>query len=212
MFTATWPLGIRRLAADFLQNPVEVRAGEDQRERDLALGNFKSGSTRTLVATDVAARGLDIKAALANPLNAFKSSDFSDSCAMASVLRTEASEWKGGPTNTLLCVDGERPGKVHKRRNAAAGLFRALRKYPLTRALRYLDVLGASDLGVGPSDAARIQSRTICIFLMRKGARIPAHDHPGELLQGSPLEAYYYGAQVLGPHPSTYGLGPEVRC
>lgn len=28
MFTATWPLGIRRLAADFLQNPVEVRAGE----------------------------------------------------------------------------------------------------------------------------------------------------------------------------------------
>ncbi|CAL1128535.1 unnamed protein product [Cladocopium goreaui] len=128
MFTATWPLSIRRLAADFLQNPVEVRAGEvdelrvnaditqqvvfcsdmrqkeecldkilresgqdqcivfvntkrmcevvslrtpnsmaihgdkDQRERDLALGHFKSGSTRTLVATDVAARGLDIKA------------------------------------------------------------------------------------------------------------------------------------------------------
>eukprot|EP00435_Cladocopium_sp_Y103_P034588 s194_g8.t5 len=28
MFTATWPLSIRRLAADFLQNPVEVRAGE----------------------------------------------------------------------------------------------------------------------------------------------------------------------------------------
>ncbi|CAJ1379607.1 unnamed protein product [Effrenium voratum] len=128
MFTATWPVSIRRLAADFLQNPVEVRAGEadelrvnpdvtqhvvfcsdmrdkeerldkilresgqdqciifvntkrmcemvslrtphsmaihgdkDQRERDLALGNFKRGSMRTLVATDVAARGLDIKA------------------------------------------------------------------------------------------------------------------------------------------------------
>ena len=28
MFTATWPVSIRRLAADFLQNPVEVRAGE----------------------------------------------------------------------------------------------------------------------------------------------------------------------------------------
>ena len=39
---------------------------EDQRERDLALGQFKSGSTRTLVATDVAARGLDIKASRTN--------------------------------------------------------------------------------------------------------------------------------------------------
>ena len=28
MFTATWPQSIRRLAADFLQNAVEVRAGE----------------------------------------------------------------------------------------------------------------------------------------------------------------------------------------
>lgn len=151
-----------------------------------------------------------------------------------------------GPTNTLLCADVGL-GKVSHRRNAATGLFRALRKYPLTRALRYLDVLTASDLGVSSSDAARIQSRsgvayqeiyggaemTICIFLMRKGARIPAHDHPGmhvfgRLLFGSmrvkswdllsdegdmrndvPLEAYYYGAQVLGPHPATYGLGPE---
>ncbi|CAE7203667.1 RH40 [Symbiodinium natans] len=128
MFTATWPLSIRRLAADFLRDAAEVRAGEvdelrvnpditqhvvfcsdmrdkeewldkilresgsdqaivfvntkrmcevvslrtpnsmaihgdkDQRERDLALGHFKSGSVRVLVATDVAARGLDIKA------------------------------------------------------------------------------------------------------------------------------------------------------
>ncbi|CAE6929013.1 unnamed protein product [Symbiodinium sp. CCMP2592] len=128
MFTATWPLSIRRLAADFLRDAAEVRAGEvdelrvnpditqqvvfcldmrekeewldkilresgndqaivfvntkrmcevvssrtpnsmaihgdkDQRERDLALGHFKSGTVRVLVATDVAARGLDIKA------------------------------------------------------------------------------------------------------------------------------------------------------
>jgi len=168
---------------------------------------------------------------------------------MASVLTTqdEPSEWKGGPTNTLLCADVGRGKAVPKRRNAAAALFRALRKYPLTRALRYLDLLTASDLGVHTSDAAKIRSRsgvayqeiygggdmTVCIFLMRKGARIPAHDHPGmhvfgRLLFGSmrvkswdlidedpgelkdaPLEAYYYGAQVLGPHPSTYGLGPE---
>eukprot|EP00434_Breviolum_minutum_P012836 symbB.v1.2.011315.t1/scaffold755.1/size165019/13 len=168
---------------------------------------------------------------------------------MASVLTTqdEPSEWKGGPTNTLLCADVGRGQAVPKRRNAAAALFRALRKYPLTRALRYLDLLTASDLGVHTSDAAKIRSRsgvayqeiygggdmTVCIFLMRKGARIPAHDHPGmhvfgRLLFGSmrvkswdlidedpgelkdaPLEAYYYGAQVLGPHPCTYGLGPE---
>ena len=41
---------------------MAIHGDKDQRERDLALGHFKSGSTRTLVATDVAARGLDIKA------------------------------------------------------------------------------------------------------------------------------------------------------
>uniref|UniRef100_A0A7S4W3W1 RNA helicase n=1 Tax=Alexandrium monilatum TaxID=311494 RepID=A0A7S4W3W1_9DINO len=127
MFTATWPAAVRRLAMEFMRDPVEVRAGEadelrvnpdveqrvilcadsrdkedrledilreagedqavifvntkrmcelvamrvdnsvvihgdkDQRERDQALGLFKSGSRRVLVATDVAARGLDIK-------------------------------------------------------------------------------------------------------------------------------------------------------
>lgn len=129
MFTATWPPSIRRLASEFLKEPVEVRVGEveqlsvnadieqqvvfcsdqvekqsrldevlremasddqavvfvntkrmcdslsfrtpnsaaihgdkDQRERDSVLAAFKSGSKRVLVATDVAARGLDIKA------------------------------------------------------------------------------------------------------------------------------------------------------
>mmetsp|Transcript_90645 Transcript_90645/g.252348 ORF Transcript_90645/g.252348 Transcript_90645/m.252348 type:complete len:293 (+) Transcript_90645:2-880(+) len=128
MFTATWPASVRRLAAEFLRDPVEVRVGEvdslrvnpdveqrvefcidsrdkeerlarlfrehgsdqaivfvntkrmcevvamrvensvaihgdkDQRERDMALAAFKSGARRVMVATDVAARGLDIKA------------------------------------------------------------------------------------------------------------------------------------------------------
>merc|ERR1719329_1278555 len=127
MFTATWPASVRRLASEFLKDPVEVRVGEceqlsvnpdvdqrvvfvndqldrqdrleellkesgddqaivfvntkrmcdsisfrtpssiaihgdkDQRERDAALAAFKSGSKRVLVATDVAARGLDVK-------------------------------------------------------------------------------------------------------------------------------------------------------
>ena len=34
---------------------------EDQRERDMALNGLKQGRLRVLVATDVAARGLDIK-------------------------------------------------------------------------------------------------------------------------------------------------------
>ncbi len=36
---------------------------QDQRERDAAMAAFKSGTKRVLVATDVAARGLDIKSA-----------------------------------------------------------------------------------------------------------------------------------------------------
>ena len=34
---------------------------QDQRERDMALNGLKQGRLRVLVATDVAARGLDIK-------------------------------------------------------------------------------------------------------------------------------------------------------
>jgi ATP-dependent RNA helicase DDX5/DBP2 len=130
MFTATWPKEVRRMAADFFQNPVEIKIGNvdelqanadidqrfiitnsprdkeyhlancirgmtygsiivftatkkmcdqlarslgsmqirseamhgdrDQPSRDRALANFKSGSSRVLVATDVAARGLDV--------------------------------------------------------------------------------------------------------------------------------------------------------
>lgn len=127
MFTATWPPSVRRLALEFMKDPIEVRVGDtekltvnpdieqrlvfindqlerqnrldelireagedqvivfvntkrlcdsisfripssiaihgdkDQRERDAALAAFKSGAKRVLVATDVAARGLDIK-------------------------------------------------------------------------------------------------------------------------------------------------------
>lgn len=38
-----------------------IHGDRDQRERDAALGAFKSGASRVLVATDVAARGLDVK-------------------------------------------------------------------------------------------------------------------------------------------------------
>merc|ERR1719433_1563032 len=44
-----------------VQNSVAIHGDKDQRERDAALGLFKSGGRRILVATDVAARGLDIK-------------------------------------------------------------------------------------------------------------------------------------------------------
>jgi len=44
-----------------VDNSVVIHGDKDQRERDQALGLFKSGSRRILVATDVAARGLDIK-------------------------------------------------------------------------------------------------------------------------------------------------------
>jgi ATP-dependent RNA helicase DDX5/DBP2 len=130
MFTATWPKEVRRLAWDFMNDPVEIRVGDadalcanqdidqkvticrddrekednlirlvrecqdqvlvfvatkkqcsslgsviyrtgarvetihgdrDQASRDKALGSFKSGQSKVLVATDVAARGLDVK-------------------------------------------------------------------------------------------------------------------------------------------------------
>jgi len=44
-----------------IDNSVAIHGDKDQRERDTALGFFKSGARRVLVATDVAARGLDIK-------------------------------------------------------------------------------------------------------------------------------------------------------
>jgi len=130
MFSATWPKEVRRLASEFMHDPLEVRIGNadelqankdieqqvvvcqharekedrlvqciraeagqviiftrtkrmcdqlsrslsrmnvrceaihgdrDQRERDMALEAFKAGRSRILVATDVAARGLDVK-------------------------------------------------------------------------------------------------------------------------------------------------------
>merc|ERR1740121_1787157 len=44
-----------------IDNSVAIHGDKDQRERDTALGFFKSGARRVLCATDVAARGLDIK-------------------------------------------------------------------------------------------------------------------------------------------------------
>jgi len=127
LFTATWPMAIRRLASEFQTDPAEVRVGDveqlrvnpdidqkfiicrdalekedrlaevlrehgedqaiifvatkrmcemismrtqnsvsihgdkDQQQRDAALAQFKAGTRRILVATDVAARGLDVK-------------------------------------------------------------------------------------------------------------------------------------------------------
>lgn len=38
-----------------------IHGDKDQRERDEALADFRSGATPILIATDVAARGLDVK-------------------------------------------------------------------------------------------------------------------------------------------------------
>ena len=43
-----------------VDNSVVIHGDKDQHERDMALSLFKSGSRRVLVATDVAARGLEI--------------------------------------------------------------------------------------------------------------------------------------------------------
>ena len=51
---------------DFLHrdghNVVEIHGDKDQKQRNRALAAFKAGETRVMVATDVAARGLDIEA------------------------------------------------------------------------------------------------------------------------------------------------------
>jgi ATP-dependent RNA helicase RhlE len=51
---------------DFLHrdghNVVEIHGDKDQKQRNKALAAFKAGEARVMVATDVAARGLDIEA------------------------------------------------------------------------------------------------------------------------------------------------------
>lgn len=119
----------------------------------------------------------------------------------------------------------------------------------LEAALRErLDRLTAEDLCVSPSDAAVLRGpsgvgyqqvyhgpeMTVCIFLLRAGAVIPLHDHPGmhvfgRLLfgrmrvlscdldgpptsyeAGLPVRPARWGAdEVLGPEPVTYSLGPS---
>lgn len=141
-----------------------------------------------------------------------------------------------------------RSRRSHMRQNQAAALLRSLReKAPLCpSALQFhLDALRPEDLHVGPANAFRIASRsgvayqeiysgsdmTICIFILRAGAHIPLHDHPGmrvfgrhlfgrmmvrsfDLLpaqhcQQGPRPACWRGDSILGPEPATYGLGPD---
>jgi ATP-dependent RNA helicase RhlE len=54
-----------RLAEHLAKNGVScdrIHGNRSQAQRTLALGNFKSGKTRVLVATDIAARGIDVEA------------------------------------------------------------------------------------------------------------------------------------------------------
>jgi len=109
-------------------------------------------------------------------------------------MQPEQVDWTGrGASAACGQMLGNKEERHGRRKNAAVSLFRALRRYPLTRALRCLSSLTPQDLGVSPEDAARARSRsgvayqeiyagadmTICIFLLRAGAQIPAHDHPG---------------------------------
>jgi len=106
-----------------------------------------------------------------------------------------------------------------------------------------LDGLGAADLGVCPEDTSKIAApsgigyqgvyagpeMTLCIFILRKGAVIPLHDHPGMHVYGRLLfgrlrvrsydpegpfdagtrRAVLRSDTVIGPSPTTYSLGPE---
>src|SRR5262249_307321 len=54
-----------RLAEHLATNGVpcdRIHGNRSQAQRTLALGNFKAGKTRVLVATDIAARGIDVEA------------------------------------------------------------------------------------------------------------------------------------------------------
>jgi len=106
-----------------------------------------------------------------------------------------------------------------------------------------LDGLGAADLGVCSEDTSKIAApsgigyqgvyagpeMTLCIFILRKGAVIPLHDHPGMHVYGRLLfgrlrvrsydpegpfdpgtrRAVLRSDTVIGPSPTTYSLGPE---
>lgn len=56
--------GADRVAKDLVKNGIGAEAihgNKSQNARQRALGNFKSGETRVLVATDIAARGIDVE-------------------------------------------------------------------------------------------------------------------------------------------------------
>jgi ATP-dependent RNA helicase RhlE len=55
--------GANRVAKDLIKSGIQTEAihgNKSQNARQKALGNFKSGLTRVLIATDIAARGLDV--------------------------------------------------------------------------------------------------------------------------------------------------------
>jgi len=112
-----------------------------------------------------------------------------------------------------------------------------------TELCECLEHVCAEDVGVGWSTIAELPSEagvgysgvhcgrelTVCVFVMRKGSKIPLHDHPGmwvfgRLLLGklrvrsfdpdgqlrtAPLPAQLRADLVLGPSPTTFSLGPE---
>merc|ERR1719367_600064 len=114
----------------------------------------------------------------------------------------------------------------------------------LAAAVRsHLDQIHGHDLAVSPRDVAALHADigyqevysgpdlTLCIFLLRAGARLPLHDHPGMHVYGRLLfgrmrvqsfdfdapsqsprarfSATLHSDAVLGPTPTTYQLGPQ---
>lgn len=95
----------------------------------------------------------------------------------------------------------------------------------------------ARSMGVGYQEVYSCPEMTVCIFVMRAGASIPMHDHPGMQVFGRLLfgrmkvlsadidvnslspkssecvaprqRAILRGESVLGPAPVTYSLGPR---
>lgn len=88
---------------------------------------------------------------------------------------------------------------------------------------------GPRAAGVGYQEVFHCREMTVCIFVVRAGASIPLHDHPGMHVFGRLLfgrmqvlsvdvdmtsselrpRAILRGEAVLGPEPVSYSLGPS---